>query len=149
MLLLIRLLCHLCVPTILKWPQLKTSPWLVRQTEDSFNLFRTAKAATNGNHRLCLKSKPQVKYHWRLTSGINLGRRDASTELSTLDTAHKPSTPLPQARKGLIPGWTVCPLDTPIPTIPANASPHPLQISVYTSPGQVMTKYQISKIDEY
>ena len=25
------------------------------------NPFRTAKAATNGNHRLCPKSKPQVK----------------------------------------------------------------------------------------
>ena len=27
------------------------------------NPFRTAKAATNGNHRLCLKLKPQVKCH--------------------------------------------------------------------------------------
>ena len=27
------------------------------------NPFRTAKAATKGNQRLCLKSKPQVKCH--------------------------------------------------------------------------------------
>ena len=34
-----------------------------------FNPFRTAKAATNGNHRLCLKLKPQVKCHWSLPAG--------------------------------------------------------------------------------
>ena len=28
-----------------------------------FNSFRTAKEATNGNHSLCLKSKPQAKCH--------------------------------------------------------------------------------------
>ena len=27
------------------------------------NPFRTAKAGTNGNHRLCLELKPQVKCH--------------------------------------------------------------------------------------
>ena len=32
--------------------------WLILQ---SFNPFRTAKAARNGNHRLCLKSKTQAK----------------------------------------------------------------------------------------
>ena len=29
----------------------------------TINPFRTAKPATNGNHRLCLKSKPQAKCH--------------------------------------------------------------------------------------
>ena len=29
----------------------------------NINPFRTAKAATNGNHRLCRKTKPQVKCH--------------------------------------------------------------------------------------
>ena len=29
----------------------------------SLNPFRTAKAATNDNHRLCPKSKPQVRCH--------------------------------------------------------------------------------------
>ena len=28
-----------------------------------FNPFRTAKPPRNGNHRLCLKQKPQVKCH--------------------------------------------------------------------------------------
>ena len=27
------------------------------------NPFRTVKATTNDNHRLCLKWKPQIKYH--------------------------------------------------------------------------------------
>ena len=34
-----------------------------------FNSFGTAKAASNGNHRPCLKSKPQVKRHWNLPAG--------------------------------------------------------------------------------
>ena len=53
------------------------------------NPFRTAKQATNGNHGLCLKSKPQVNLSLKLPSRINFGRRGAHAELSTLDTAHK------------------------------------------------------------
>ena len=34
-----------------------------------FNSFRTAKAASNGNHRPCLKSEPQVECHWSLPAG--------------------------------------------------------------------------------
>ena len=54
------------------------------------NPFRTAKPSTNTNHRLCLKSKPQVKCHWSFLAGSTLeGEAHTGVELSTLDTAHK------------------------------------------------------------
>ena len=54
------------------------------------NPFRTAKPPTNGNHRLCLKSKPQVKCHWTLPSRLTFEvEARARVALSTLDTAHK------------------------------------------------------------
>ena len=51
-----------------KWP--KRVP-LYKDHEEVwvFNPFKTAKVATNVNHRLCLKSKLQVKCHWGLTAG--------------------------------------------------------------------------------
>ena len=46
------------------------------------NSFRTAKAATDGNHTLCLKSKPQVKCHWSLPAG-ETSEREAHTRRPT------------------------------------------------------------------
>ena len=43
------------------YPQAKKDPIALKETIN--NPFKTAKAATNVNHRLCLKSKPQVKCH--------------------------------------------------------------------------------------
>ena len=37
--------------------------------QHNFNPFRTAKPATNGNHRLFLKSKPQAKSHSSFLAG--------------------------------------------------------------------------------
>ena len=60
-----------------------------------FNLFGTAKAATNGNHRLP-KIETTSKVSLKFPSRINLGRRGARAELSTLDTAHNPVPPPPR-----------------------------------------------------
>ena len=65
-----------------------------------FNPFRTAKVATNGttngNHRLRLKSKPQIKCHW--SSRINLGRRGVHG-LRALELGQSPQA-TPTAWKG-------------------------------------------------
>ena len=56
-----------------------------------------------------LQKRPQMaitsKVSLKLTSRINLGRRDARTKPPTLDTTHKPSLPQAhtQSRKGLSP----------------------------------------------
>ena len=57
----------------------------------AINPFRTAKAVTNGNHTLS-KMEITSKVSLRLTSRINLGRRGARAELSTLA---QPKTPPP------------------------------------------------------
>ena len=53
--------------------------------------FRTAKAATNGNHRLS-KIETTSKVSLKLTSRINLGRRCASTPRA-FDFGHSPQAP--------------------------------------------------------
>ena len=61
----------------------------------AINPFRTAKAVTNGNHTLS-KMEITSKVSLRLTSRINLGRRGARAELSTLaqpKTPHPPTHP--------------------------------------------------------
>ena len=58
----------------------------------------------NGNHRLCLKSKPHVKCHWSLQAGLT-SEGDARTyRFLDLDTAHKlPPPPTPTVQKGPFP----------------------------------------------
>ena len=65
-----------------------------------FNAFRTAKPTANGNHRLCLKLKPQVKCHWSFPAGKTL-EGEARGLSSRLWTYPKSS---PTVRKGLSPG---------------------------------------------
>ena len=60
------------------------------------NSFRTAKAATDGNHTLCLKSKPQVKWHWSLPAG-ETSEREAHARRPT-NFRHSPQSP-PQPGK--------------------------------------------------
>ena len=61
---------------------------IVFRSDREFNPFRAAKLATNGNHKLCLKLKPQVKWQ-KLPSSINVGRRGTRAKPSTLDMTHK------------------------------------------------------------
>ena len=68
---------------------------LKKKFQKFFNLFGTAKAATNGNHRLP-KIETTSKVSLKFLSRINLGRRGARAELSTLDTAHNPVPPPPR-----------------------------------------------------
>ena len=59
----------------------------------------------NGNHRLCLKSKPHVKCHWSLQAGLT-SEGDARTyRFLDLDTAHKlpPPPPTPTVQEGPFP----------------------------------------------
>ena len=60
----------------------------------TINIPFTAKAVTNGNHRPCSKWKPLSKVSLKLTRRINLERKEAHKELSTLETTHKPPPPL-------------------------------------------------------
>ena len=62
----------------------------------TINIPFTAKAVTNGNHRPCSKWKPLSKVSLKLTRRINLERKEAHKELSTLETTHKPPPPPPQ-----------------------------------------------------
>ena len=50
----------------------KLYPMEHKLVKTTFDPFRTTKAASNGNHRLCLKSKPQVKCQWSLPGGQTL-----------------------------------------------------------------------------
>ena len=59
----------------------------------TINIPFTAKAVTNGNHRPCSKWKPLSKVSLKLTRRINLERKEAHKELSTLETTHKPPHP--------------------------------------------------------
>ena len=45
------------------YPQANKDPWLPQEP------LITPSGLQNGNHRLCLKSKPQVKCHWSLPAG--------------------------------------------------------------------------------
>ena len=66
------------------------------------NSFRTAKAATKGNHSLCLKSKPPVKCHWHWPAEQTLERQPrAPAELSILGNTHR----LPAVWKVLSLAW--------------------------------------------
>ena len=62
----------------------------------TINIPFTAKAVTNGNHRPCSKWKPLSKVSLKLTRRINLERKEAHKELSTLETTHKPPHPPPK-----------------------------------------------------
>ena len=57
------------------------------------NLFRTAKAAANGNLRLSLKSKPQVKCHRSLPAGQSL--EDETCARQAPDFRDSPQAPTP------------------------------------------------------
>ena len=53
-----------------KWAVSTKEKILLQKWNEGFvNPFRTAEAASNNNHRVCLKSKPQVKCHWNLPAG--------------------------------------------------------------------------------
>ena len=54
----------------------------------ALNPFRTAKPATNDNHRPCLKSKPQVKCHWSFRVGQT--SEDEGHSRRTFDSRHSP-----------------------------------------------------------
>ena len=73
------------------------------------NSFRTAKAATDGNHTLCLKSKPQVKCHWSLPAR-ETSEREAHTRRPT-NFRHSPQSP-PQPGKGQDPDQAAIPPNT-------------------------------------
>ena len=49
------------------YPQAKKDPIVLTGTIN--NPFRTTKATTNGNHRLCLRLKTQVKCHRSFAAG--------------------------------------------------------------------------------
>ena len=72
-------------PSCQIWAESTTSPrawkllplgWKgpIASTGTAINDFRTAKAATNGNHRLCLKWTPQVNCHWSWPAHKNFRR---------------------------------------------------------------------------
>ena len=82
---------------------------------------QTGKADTNGNHRLCPKSKPQTKCHWSSPAGQTpQGEVHTQADPSTLDTdrtleraksqpqrqesntnPHRPGGPIPNYQKQL------------------------------------------------
>ena len=78
---------------IIKWSQLrKRSIHCLKLRMQMFNPFRIAKAASNGNHRLCLKSKPQVKCHWSLPAG-STSVSEARTPRPALNFGHRTGPP--------------------------------------------------------
>ena len=78
---------------IIIWSQLrKRSIHCLKLRMQMFNPFRIAKAASNGNHRLCLKSKPQVKCHWSLPAG-STSVSEARTPRPALNFGHRTGPP--------------------------------------------------------
>ena len=48
----------------------KPDEWKETDKRHLLTTSRLTKLAANGNLRLCLKSKPQVKCHWSLPAGL-------------------------------------------------------------------------------